>query len=167
MNERITELEQQMKDLRDRLDNHKGIIEHDKPYCKPLQKELILVPDCIKIEGECTGGDGLGIVFNKGKKVLSYDGKGFYNVNSRTLRIGEFGNAFELDFIQCKLTPCKREDLKEGDTAFCSNDELEEIDKLKNYCKILDDYTNTYIDNDRSPILESYEYDNWYKVERA
>ena len=72
-------------------------------------EETILVPDCIKIEnGFNNSGDGLGIVFHNNKQTLCYEKNEVFGVRVYWLR----------DFVQCKLVPCKYEDIEDGDTFY-------------------------------------------------
>jgi len=77
-------------------------------------EETILVPDCIKIEnGFNNSGDGLGIVFPNNKQTLIYDG------NNEVFQVRASNSK---DFVQCKLVPCKYEDIEDGDTFYaCDN----------------------------------------------
>lgn len=65
-------------------------------------------------------GDGLYISFNEYKQVLFYsDGQyGVFNLDNICLTK-----------VQCKLTPCKREDLKAGDT-FLMKDILQDVEDI-------------------------------------
>lgn len=98
----------------------------------------LLVPENIKIYRQKSSikdelwGD-LMISFNNGKQLLAY-AEGTYVVENYKL-IGDF-----LEPVQCELTPCKREDLNEGDTAFSiykACPEIEDLNLVRNYCKIL------------------------------
>ena len=90
-------------------------------------EETILVPDCIKIENNCGGGDGLGIVFPNNKQTLCYEGNKVFGVRVSCLR----------DFVQCKLTSCKYEDIKDGETFYATN-------YLKKYSSEFEDIYNYY-----------------------
>lgn len=87
----------------------------------------ILVPECIgiyRLSDRATtshdNGDGLYISFNEYKQVLFYsDGQyGVFNLDNICLTK-----------VQCKLTPCKREDLKAGDT-FLMKDILQDVEDI-------------------------------------
>ena len=93
-------------------------------------KDFIKVPESIGIYKDelqlDAFGDGLFIGFNENKQVLgSYDG--LYTVDI----IDDYFNK-----VQCYLQPCKREDLKAGDTAFISKSDY--FDNLDMYYKIID-----------------------------
>ena len=89
-------------------------IEELKKEVETLDKdeETILVPDCIKIENKCDGGDSLGIVFPNNKQTLCYDG-----MDKIFLVIASYSG----DFVQCKLVPCNYEDIEDGDTFYTTN----------------------------------------------
>ncbi len=124
--------------------------------------KTILVPDCIKIENKCCGGDGLGIVFPNNKQTLLYNKRNeVFGVRVSWLR----------DFVQCKLTPCNYKDIKEGDTFCASNylrkssSEFENINwyykKLKEKNKAVCVTVSNGISNE--DIMNCYNY--FWKVE--
>lgn len=82
-------------------------------------KDFIKVPESIGIykfkEMVCSNynkGDGLHISFNDNKQLLSTS-DGVYHVQPN--------DSYTFEKVQCYLQPCKREDLKSGDTAFFSS----------------------------------------------
>lgn len=103
-------------------------------------------------------GDGLYISFNKDKQALSYlDGQ--YGVNI-------LDNIF-FTKVKCKLTPCKREDLRAGDTAFFSEtfrlDDTMLFDKGR-YVKILIN-KEVKINKSGEIIFDGQHHNHWYKIE--
>ena len=124
--------------------------------------KTILVPDCIKIENKCCGGDGLGIVFPNNKQTLLYNKRNeVFGVRVSWLR----------DFVQCKLVPCNYEDIKEGNTFYVSqylrklSSEFENINcyykKLKEKNKAVCVIVSNGISNE--DIMNLYNY--FWKVE--
>ena len=103
-------------------------------------------------------GDGLYISFNKDKQALSYlDGQ--YGVNI-------LDNIF-FTKVKCKLTPCKREDLKAGDTAFFSETFRLDDTMLSDsgrYVKILRNKA-VKINESAEIIFDRQHHNHWYKVE--
>lgn len=66
--------------------------------------------------------------------------------------------------IPCKLTPCKREDLKAGDVAFKTDITTPSVMCLGRYCVILKE--NKHVSwNDDDVFVRSMNYRYWYKVE--
>lgn len=119
----------------------------------------VLVPDCIKI-GKEGDGDNLGILFNGNKQVLNWaeQHEGIYNVYYAGI-----GKDKLYDIIQCKLIPCKREDLKPGDTAYRTDGLNPEFSELTKYCKILslDKIVSVSLE---SVIISLLHWNYWYKV---
>ena len=80
----------------------------------------ILVPESIGIyrckEYFGTDGDGLYVGFNDRTQILYYNSK--YNAWG----VSPLHSGYER--VQCKLTPCKREDLRLGDTVAIVNEHL-------------------------------------------
>ena len=69
--------------------------------------------------------------------------------------------------IKCKLTPCKREDLKVGDLAFNSPDEYPDFRYLVGYCIILEDREDIHISNKSLFITSNLQWNYWWKVEEV
>lgn len=133
------------------------IMDVECPTCWSTLKEEkpILVPENIKIERWCIGigGDKLWIKFNEWKQSLCYS-HWIYKVHEA------------LDnTIQCKLTPCKREDLKPWDTAYCSNLEEQIFNDIDMYCKILNQKECVFVMDNTGIELADFDYDYRYKVE--
>lgn len=122
----------------------------------------ILVPESIGIyrwrkSTPFNSGDGLLLGFNNDKQLLGF-GDNEYLVNVRCI-LSKY-----LEKIQCKLTPCKCEDLKAGDTAFgCDYSEIL-FEMHINYYKVLDDHRVVYAFLEDVTIDDS-KCTNWYKVE--
>ena len=105
-------------------------------------------------------GDGLYISFNENKQLLCFLDKayGVYPMDNYCYKR-----------VQCKLTPCKREELKAGDTAFYS---AEKDFKTNSDCvKILDSerfafvFRNSDVDAYCVHVWRFKDYNYWYKVE--
>lgn len=140
----------------------------DTKEVEPIEKD-ILVPESIgiyKMSDKAlrihTNGDGLYISFNDNKQLLCFSKESFgvFPMNS---------NCYNK--VQCKLTPCKREDLKEGDTAVFIPKEMKDLFEKQpfdtaNYCKILDYQKYVYVIDDEG-IETNFDNDAyfWYKVE--
>ena len=101
------------------------------------------------------GGDGLAIPFPDGKRSLWYhDNAGDCLVTVLT----------KPNLVDCVLIPCKREDLKEGDTAFRWGNDPPDFNHLWGYCKIKKHNIHIFIVSSGG-VGEAYtEWDNWYKV---
>ncbi|MCP3684392.1 MAG: hypothetical protein GY861_17070 [bacterium] len=140
MIEHLEKIESEAKELREKIEE------------KESRKTVTLVPKSIKIIHTPDVGDGLGIAFNEGKQFL-FHGKEYYEVwgvNSRNP-------------IQCKLIPCKKDDLNVGDTAFCCGYTPNFAD-LGGYCKILELGKFAYIDGNEAVHVTSCEVEHWWKV---
>ena len=112
--------------------------------------DTIYVPDCINISK-----DG-NIIFNEGKQLL------YVNVMKRIYCVCSNDNN---DTIKHKLVPCKREDLKCGDTAFKTDVEMKsEFYDLSNYCKILNENEHVYIFFESNIAVSDFYCNYWYKV---
>ncbi|GAB6121127.1 hypothetical protein [Dysgonomonas termitidis] len=115
----------------------------------------------IEINSILDYGDLLHIGFNDDKQLLGFN-DGNFDVNINRYSLSSFFKK-----VQCKLTPCKREDLKPGDTAVCLSvkKEIHNID-LCNICKVLD-HEKVVCLNVRGDIITCpwpTEDCNWYKV---
>lgn len=134
----------------------------EKLCIENLEKD-ILVPESIGIYKNATSGfgDRLFIGFNDNKQFLGY--------NSETNQWMVFTHVDCLEKVQCKLTPCKREELKKGDTAYFSNktdpEFNDDFDSTFFYCKILSDEKFANINNDEGVGIGDRRDFNWYKVE--
>lgn len=89
----------------------------------------ILVPESVGIykQESWNGGDDLLISFNGGKQILGY------NTDTGQWFVKSYFSGAKP--IQCKLTPCKREYLKVGDTVYIGADK----NAIDNYYKFLGD----------------------------
>ena len=95
------------------LENGTKVSISEESYKALMNKEeTIFVPDCIKIENNCGGGDSLGIVFPNNQQTLLYDGM------NKVFRVRP---SYWEYFVQCKLVPCNYEDIEDGDTFCASN----------------------------------------------
>jgi hypothetical protein len=98
------------------------------------------------------GSDDVAIPF--GKQVLYFDH------HSETFGVRAL---MGLDLIPCDLIPCKREDLKPGDTAFRDDEGSPDFDDLELYCKILNDRRHVGV-HDYGVSFSSNEWNYWWKV---
>lgn len=120
----------------------------------------ILVPESIGIYKHKTNlAHGLFLGFNSDSQML-----GYHRYNKQWIVISEI---HKYEKVQCKLTPCNREDLKAGDTAFFS--ETFRLDNgmlsdLGRYVKIICDKA-IKINKKGEPIYDNSFHNNWYKVE--
>ena len=144
--------------IENRLRQPKSVdsIELLKASLREMRGKPVLVPDCIKIDCNCEDTGALGIAFNDFKQVLYID-NGLYMVGESEQRM----------FVKCKLTPCKRDELRLGDVAHYSDDELDEINEDENYCVILDDDRHVFINGANSACVSCRTFGFWYKVERV
>lgn len=120
----------------------------------------ILVPESIWLykQNADNGGDGILIGFNDDKQLLAF--------NTETEQWIVKSNKYSTR-VQCKLTPCKREDLKAGDTAFISETFRLDDSMLSDrgrYVKIIGDKA-IKINKKGEPIYDNYFNNHWYKVE--
>ena len=67
--------------------------------------------------------------------------------------------------IPCTLTPCEREDLKTGDTAFRSDLEDPMFVELCQYCKILSNDSYAWVTNNGGVSVDWNDWNHWWKVE--
>lgn len=121
-------------------------------------KDLIKVPESIgiykhKLQFDVFG-DGLFISFNENKQVLGCC-DGLYTVDI-------INDSFEK--VQCYLQPCKREDLKVGDTALFKYVSGDDIDKNNRYCKIIYERTFATIKDDTEIVIGNRKDFIWYKL---
>ena len=136
----------------DEENNCTVIVYGKKEEPKFKRGDILRVPESIKIyqTNSCNHGDGLFINFNK---------KQFLGVNARSYVVdAPLMPLVNCSRIQCELIPCKREDLKAGDTAFASY--VDDYFDLSNYCKILGSEYVAYI----SPG-EDAKVSGWINVE--
>ncbi|MDR2004091.1 MAG: fibrobacter succinogenes major paralogous domain-containing protein [Prevotella sp.] len=145
-----------------------GIGKHwnsDTLQLEDIEKD-ILVPENISIYRYVYNnpyGDSLFIGFNNNKQLLGCNsGKGIYVV------LANNNNTFEK--VRCKLIPCKREDLKAGDTAVFNDEIINDSSKEvlcdgSIYSKIQDHRASAYVIDDRG-IEINLDNDGyfWYKA---
>ena len=124
-----------------------------------LEKE-ILVPDCIKIEKESGGGDGLSIAFADNESILAFSMgyKPYYRVNTSD----------SLDFIPCKLIPCTWEEIEVGGTGFRSDLDEPNFKGVCMYFKKIESDKLAFVDSSGSTNIadgvDNSVWDNWFKV---
>jgi len=141
------------------LENGKKVEISEKSYkalAKAVKENEILVPEDIKIENRCSG-DGLGIVFNKGKQTLAYNS--FANVWCVV-------EAFPEDFIKCKLVPVNKNELKVGYTYFRTNStdiNYKELLDVWHYCKYLGNNKIVCAHGKEVYVYDAY-WNYWYQV---
>lgn len=119
-------------------------------------KDLIKVPESIGIYKHKHRLDlGLFIGFNNNSQFL-----GFHPFNKQFIVTSEI---YKYEKIQCYLQPCKREDLKEGDTAFFSSTFrlAEDITSdLGRYVKVIGKYN--YKANKSGEIVQERNHAEWW-----
>lgn len=120
----------------------------------------ILVPESVGIYKHKYRLDlGLFVSFNNNSQFLGYNSS-----NKQWIVTSELSKYKK---VQCKLTPCKREDLKSGDTAFTSEtfrlDDNMLSDKGR-YVKIIGK-SAVKINKIGEPIYDRTFHNHWYKVE--
>lgn len=128
----------------------------------------ILVPESIGIyrcrEDFGTDGDGLYLAFNNNTQLLNYNSK------YKTWCVFPLHSGYEK--VQCKLTPCKLEDLRAGDT-FLMKEILQYVEDIlynpSEYVKSMTARANEFawIDEDTDVILSKMDdsHKQLYKVE--
>ena len=108
----------------------------EKLCIEDIEKD-ILVPESIRLYQPNKGRSDLFIGFGNNQMLGVYNGVYIVRVNDKDLPCKP---------VQCKLTPCKIEELKEGDTIYAIPGTCEDLSYLTNYYKVLtDDY---YVHND-------------------
>ena len=146
------------------LENGKKVKISEESYkalAKAVKENEILVPDDIKIENHCGGGDNLGIVFNNRSQVLTYD---------LVEKVWCVLPAYPEDFIKCKLVPVKREDLKVGYTYFRTESEFgterfsNSLEDIGLYCKYLGNGRYVYVTYDGDVETNDTYWTHWYQV---
>lgn len=131
----------------------RGIIEN---LPSEVEFEDILVPEDISIFKLPEGyeyGDGLFLEISD-NQLLGFCKDSF---------IVEPKHKCQLNKVQCKLIPCKREDLKSGDTAFSCYPDNFDTSKLMNYCKVVSDKECVLVDNNCIRVFNTTCF-QWYKV---
>jgi hypothetical protein len=134
--------------LKDSIADHQQAIDRAKAELEKLDR--IRVPDGIRF-----GSDGrrMFLCFNEGKQILYLD-HGIWNVKE------DYGHNRK----QMYLTPCKREDLKPGDWAYCSDGDGSAFTSKDQYRLILSHTRNAYIAADDSVLSVTTGWENWWKV---
>ena len=126
-------------------------IEELKKYVEDIDNEQRSYP-CVTPVDEV--GD---ILFNNNKQVLYVnDNEGVYGVTG-----GSHSDDYKKDFV---WVPCKREDLKVGDTAYRTNDIDYGFSDEGLVCKILDEERYVYISDNEDIIVLPYDYKYWFKL---
>ena len=116
----------EVKNVTADIENGYSVVEYGK--VDSIEKD-ILVPESIKLYKPNKGSNDLFIVFGNNQMLGIYNGVYIVRVNDKDLPCKP---------IQCKLTPCKREELKEGDTGFCCH-ENKDFGDIMNYMKVMKD----------------------------
>lgn len=128
------------------------------------EKKDILVPDNIGIfqlpsSAYCSNyGDNLLIAFNEDKLLLAYCNEA-YCVEPRS-------KCF-IHKVKCKLTPCKREDLKAGDTAviYQKNIPNPDLTMISRYYKVLPNDKYAKVDGESISVVTIEGKYLFFKVE--
>ena len=157
LEKKVTELYKDVEKLKETIiPIWNSIEEWDVIYSDSCKEgEDILVPENIHIEKWFWIWDGLWILFNDDKQAL------FYN-----RWVWQVYVWMPVDKIQCKLIKCNREDLKHWDTAYMSDEWLEDVYDLASYCKILDSEEYVHIDW-KNVVVSDNEQKDRYKVVEA
>lgn len=127
-----------------------------------LPAPIILVPEEIGVIKVVNDDElySLALLFNDNKQMLNYNHEaGVYDVS------GLYYDITPSRAKYCKLTPCKREDLKPGDLAYREQYKDNKVNNLGSYCIILNDKELVAVDSDRNAWVEEEPYNHWYKVE--
>lgn len=141
------------------LENGYTVVEYGEK-----EKKDILVPENIGIfqlpsSAYCSNyGDNLFIAFNEDKQLLGYCNEA-YCVEPRS-------KCF-LHKVQCKLTPCKREDLKAGDTAviYQKNIHNPDLTMISRYYKVLPNDKYAKVDGESISVVTIEGKYLFFKVE--
>lgn len=147
------------------LENRYTVVEYGEKEPKFKKEDIekdILVPENIQIYRypNANFGDNLWILFNDINQALGFNsGTNQWIVSSM---LDGYSKA------KCKLTPCKREDLKAGDTGFWTYESQIKIDELvdiTSYCKIINEKDAIYIEHNLTCVCTDDKDIFWYKVE--
>lgn len=141
------------------LENGYTVVEYGEK-----EKKDILVPENIGIfqlpsSAYCSNyGDNLFIAFNEDKQLLGYCNEA-YCVEPRS-------KCF-LNKVQCKLTPCKREYLKAGDTAviYQNNIPNPDLTMISRYYKVLPNDKYAKVDGESISVVTIEGKYLFFKVE--
>lgn len=161
LKQKIEEMQQTIKEMTESLDNaKKTAIWAKEEIAKMREHEIIRVPENIGIYARWSDDEkrNLLIGFNCDKQLLGVHSKVFF---VDTFVTGLFKK------VPCKLTPCKREDLKTGDTAFVSKTFLLDDSMLSDNVRYVKIIGNQAIKiNKIGEIIYDKDFHNyWYKVE--
>lgn len=122
-------------------------------------KDFILMPESIGIyrcrEDFGIDSDGLYIAFNNNTQLL------YYNSIEKCWCVCSLYDCY--DKVRCYLQPCKREDLKEGDTSFFSNTFrlAEDINSdLGRYVKVVGNAV--YKASKNGDIIQERNHEHWW-----
>ena len=134
-----------------------GIMERGIEAMGEQKEERIPCPIQM-VKDSLIGGDGLGIPFPDGNRMLFY-----WDAYEDYVVMG-FKKHYLVD---CVLVPCRKEDLKEGDTAFRTDLDAPDFNRLWGYCKIKKHNIHIYIVSSGGIGEPDTGWDNWYKVVQA
>lgn len=121
------------------------------------KEEPILVPKRIQFEN--ISEDKLGLVFDEDRTLFTdYEDESKIIVSSN----------YYPNNIQCKLVPCKREDLKPGDWAYRKNENDVDLKKKSLYGLIVGENKHYFIRCNEDIVKSSTScWKHWWKVERV
>lgn len=147
------------------LENGYTVVEYGEKEVQAINN-YILVPDNIGIykwagAGSYNNGDGLHIGFNDNTQSLGYSSK---NKGSCFVVYAVFGDWKK---IKCKLIPCKRGDLKAGDTAviYQKNIPNPDLTMISRYYKVLPNDKYAKVDGESISIVTIEGKYLFFKVE--
>ena len=164
--ESIAELEKRHNQTQSALEETaKKIEELKKEALKLTEPERIRVPENIKFEGYL---DRLALISPNGKCILA--GKGFHGGIPRVGMAGQSDNlAAHIITDPLYLEPCKREDLKCGDVAFCCEG-IHIVTSLSSniafYVCILNKNDHVFWNEGMDIRVSDMYWSDWYKVVR-
>lgn len=126
-------------------------------------EDILKVPENIKLYQPKKNDDQIYIGFEHrqmlgvGQMLGVYNGAWHVMINDKDV---------PCEPIQCELIPCKREDLKVGDTAFCIHEGVnlrQSMNERFNYCKIRSAHDHTYTAGGNI-TTSANRCEVWYKV---
>lgn len=119
----------------------------------PDEKKKILVPSEVKI---LNWSSLLGIGFGEDQFLYHLRGSHSYSVAPIDLTIKH---------VQCELIKCERSELKKGDLAFRTDNDVDTVLKdLSCYCVIINETTCCFLINGVNVFTDTSSFNHWYKV---
>lgn len=132
-------------------------IEKLKKYVEDKDK-VILVPKEVTIS-DTKFGYSMGIIFNKGRQELSfkYDKRVYVTMS----------DSYHGNEIECKLTPCEREDCVAGDIVFMGATTPERLRDISMYAIILSEGRHVCAEDNEDVVTYTDQHHStteWHKV---